>query len=266
MWWDNFNWFFILLALVGGFLPTFFWLWFWLQADRKKPEPTRLIAKTFIIGGFFIVPAFILEKIFAPDVNNQVVSTITTTWQNYGPGLILLSAITPIAIWAIIEELIKYLGAYISALKKKDCDEPIDVMIYMITASLGFAAVENFLFLLNNLLVDGHYQGTFLLTGNLRFLGATLLHVIASASFGASIGFAFYRSRPIKWLAWILGLFFSSALHTLFNFFIIINEGGRVFLVLIALWFVATIVIFLFEAIKRFAPKQIINPINRPYV
>lgn len=266
MWWNNFNWFFILLALAGGFLPTFFWLWFWLQADRKKPEPTRLIAKTFIVGGFFIVPAFILEKIFAPDVGSQTATNIITTWQDLGFGVILLSALTPITIWAIIEELIKYLGAYVSALKKSDCDEPVDVMIYMITASLGFAAVENFLFLLNNLLIDGHYQGTFLLTGNLRFLGATLLHVVASASFGASIGFALYRSKLAKILAWIFGFILSSALHTLFNFFIIINEGGRIFFVLVALWFAATIVIFLFEAIKRFAPRQIINPINTPYV
>ena len=49
----NFNWLFVLLAIVGGFLPTFFWLWFWLQEDHKKPEPMRLVMKTFIVGGFF---------------------------------------------------------------------------------------------------------------------------------------------------------------------------------------------------------------------
>lgn len=266
MWLNNFNWLFIVLALVGGFLPTIFWLWFWLQADHKKPEPMRLIAKTFIVGGFLIFPAFVLEKLFAPDVNGQAVGLILSSWQNTGFSLLLLSALTPIIIWAIVEEFVKYIAAYVSALKNKDCDEPIDVMIYMITASLGFAAVENFLFLLNILLIDGNYQGTFLLTGNLRFLGATLLHVVASASFGASIGFAFYRSKTIKVWAWIIGLIGSSALHALFNFFIIINEGGRVFLVLIVLWFVATIVIFLFEAIKRFAPRKIINPISNPYV
>jgi len=237
------------MALVGGFLPTFFWLWFWLQEDKKKPEPTHLILKTFIIGAFFIIPAFLLERFFAPSAD--IVNQISLAYQSHEGLFILISLASPLIAWAIIEEVIKYLGAYVGALRSRFCDEPIDMMVYLITSALGFAAIENFLFLLNVLISDGLVTSSFLFTGNLRFLGATLLHIVTSAIFGACLSFAFYRGRFLKLLAWILGLFASATLHVLFNFFIIVNEEGDVLRVLIGLWIVAMFVIFLFEVVKR---------------
>jgi RsiW-degrading membrane proteinase PrsW (M82 family) len=260
------NWVFILLAVAGGFLPTIFWLWFWLQEDHKKPEPLRLIMKTFIIGGFFIVIAFVLEKFTAPsgDIASQILDVYKNSFALW--PLILVSI--PLIAWAFIEELVKYIAAYVAALKNKQCDEPIDMMVYMITAALGFSAVENFLFLLNVLMTDGSNSSSFLFTGNLRFLGATLLHTVTSAVFGAFLSFAFYRNKWIKKFSWILGLIVSGSLHVFFNFFIIVNEGGNVLRVLIGLWAAAMIIIFIFEVVKRLHYGKIItSPINQsPYV
>ncbi|MFA6254047.1 MAG: PrsW family glutamic-type intramembrane protease [Candidatus Paceibacterota bacterium] len=254
--------FFLLLAAVGGFLPTIFWLWFWLHEDRKKPEPTRLIMKTFIVGGFFIVAAFLLEKLVAPSGN--LINQILDAYQNNFSLWLIITAGWPLVAWALIEEFVKYAAAYVAALKNKNFDEPIDAMIYMITAALGFAAVENFLFLLNVLHTDNFALGSFLLTGNLRFLGATLLHTVTSATMGAFLSFSFYRSRRFKFLSGIIGLLTATALHTLFNFFIIVNEGSGVFRVLVVLWMFAMFIIFLFEIVKRLAyARTITKPINQ---
>jgi RsiW-degrading membrane proteinase PrsW (M82 family) len=247
--WENMSWFFILFAIAGGFLPTIFWLWFWLQEDRRKPEPLRLIMKTFIVGGFFIVPAFALEKFLAPNTN--IIELVSNAYRDKSPFWPLIIISSPLIIWAVIEEIIKYLAARIAALKNKQCDEPIDVMIYMITAALGFSAVENFLFLLNILSINTIPLNSLFLTGNLRFLGATLLHIVASAVFGTFLSFAFYRSKIIKTLAWILGLTTATALHVFFNFFIIVNEGDNVLKVLLSIWIIAIFIIFIFEVIKR---------------
>jgi protease PrsW len=254
--------FFLLLAAVGGFLPTIFWLWFWLHEDKKKPEPTRLIMKTFIVGGFFIVAAFLLEKLVSP--SGDLVGQILSTYQNnFSPWLIIIAG-WPLIAWALIEEFVKYAAAYVAALKNKNFDEPIDAMIYMITAALGFAAVENFLFLINVLHTDNFALGSFLLTGNLRFLGATLLHTVTSAILGAFLSFSFYRGAKFKLLSGIVGLVVATALHALFNFFIIINEGSGVFRVLVVLWMFAMLVIFLFEIVKRLAyARTITKPINQ---
>jgi protease PrsW len=248
---------FLLLAVLGGFLPTIFWLWFWLHEDKKKPEPMRLIMKTFIVGGFFIVAAFLLERLVSPSSN--LPGQILETYRNNFSWTLLLVIGWPLIAWALIEEFVKYAAAYVAALKNKNFDEPIDAMIYMITAALGFAAVENFLFLLNVLYSDNFELSSFILTGNLRFLGATLLHTVASATFGAFLSFSFYKSKKIKFLSVIVGLIFATTLHTLFNFFIIITEGGGVFRVLIVLWMFAMFIIFLFEIVKHLAYARTIT-------
>lgn len=257
--------FFLFLAALGGFSPTIFWLWFWLHEDRKKPEPARMIMKTFIVGGFFIVAAFLLEKLVAPSGN--IVNQITTAYQNNLSLSLFLIIVWPLIAWALIEEFVKYAAAYVAALKNKNFDEPIDAMIYMITAALGFAAVENFLFLLNVLYTDNFQLSSFLLTGNLRFLGATLLHTVTSATMGAFLSFSFYQKKIIKIISGLLGLITATILHSLFNFFIIINEGGQTFRVLIVLWMFAMFIIFLFEIVKRLAyARNIIKPINEKHV
>lgn len=251
------NWVIVLLAIAGGFLPTIFWLWFWLQEDRKKPEPLRLIMKTFIVGGFFIVPAFLLERLFSPDGN--IVEIISNTYRENSTFWSLVLISTPLIAWALIEELLKYVAAYVAALKNKNCDEPVDMMIYMITAALGFSAIENFLFLLNVIGTDGLASSSFLFTGNLRFLGAVLLHTVTSAVFGAFLSFAFNQNKFLKFFAWILGLITSVALHVFFNFFIIVNEGSGVFRVLLGLWGIAIFIIFIFEVVKRLHYRKIIT-------
>jgi len=251
---------FLLLAVLGGFLPTIFWLWFWLREDKKRPEPTRLIMKTFIVGGFFIIAAFLLEKLVTPNAN--LTEQIVNVYQNNFSWPLLLTVGWPLIAWALIEELVKYVAAYVAALKNKNFDEPIDAMIYLITVALGFAAVENFLFLLNMLTTENFALDSFLLTGNLRFLGATLLHIVTSAILGACLSFSFYRSRRFKFLSVFVGLLTATALHTLFNFFILVKEKGGVLAVLIGLWSTTMLVIFLFEIVKRLAyTRTIIKPI-----
>jgi len=247
----------VLYALFGGLLPTFFWLWFWLQEDSRKPEPGRLIFKTFVVGSISIVIAFVLERVFFPDPNiaDKLSDPTINLFSKEGFLIVLL----PIAAWAAIEETVKFLAAYIGALRSRYFDEPIDGMVYLITAALGFAAVENTLFLLNTLIESGSHV-TFLFTGNLRFLGATILHTVSSAAIGCAISLSFYQSRGKKFVSFLAGLITATVLHTLFNYFIIANKGQDIFKVLIFLWLAAILVIFLFERVKRVVnEKYIIN-------
>src|SRR3989344_6540894 len=91
-------------------------------------------------------------------------------------------------------------------------------MIYMLTAALGFAALENTLFLIAPL-ANGDITKS-LLTGNLRFIGATLLHIAASSIIGAFAAFFFYKSKKIKDAAIFIGLIVAIILHAAFNLII----------------------------------------------
>src|SRR3989344_694248 len=123
----------IIYALAGGVLPALIWLAFWLHEDYKHPEPRGLILKTFLLGMLAVV--FVLP--FQKGVDFLF------------PGMTFIA----ILLWVILEELFKLGAAYIGGLKSVDDNEPINPIIYMITAALGFVALENALFIFGPLLV-----------------------------------------------------------------------------------------------------------------
>jgi RsiW-degrading membrane proteinase PrsW (M82 family) len=141
---------------------------------------------------------------------------------------------------ALVEEFLKFLVVREVVFESKELDEPIDCMIYMIIAGLGFAATENLLLLfpLKNEFLGKIFQISFL-----RFVSATFLHALSSAIVGFFIGLSFFRKRErLKLIS--LGLIFATLLHGLYNFSII-EFGERVglffsaILILISAYFVS---------------------------
>lgn len=228
-----------LWAFAGGFLPSLIWLWFWLKEDKRHPEPARLIFFAFAAGMGAVVIALFLEQ-FA---------------QKYITGGILL-----IVAWATIEEVLKYLGAYVVALRtacvdRSRClDEAIDPLIYLITVALGFAALENVLFLLAPVARGELLAGVVM--GNLRFVGATVLHVAASGAVGVALGLSFYKTRFAKHIALAVGLCTAIALHTAFNISILLNKGGNLLGIFSVLWLAVLVILFLFERLKRLRKRS----------
>ncbi len=214
-------------ALLGGVLPAILWLWFWLKEDNKKPEPTGIIILSFIAGMAAVIIVLPIEKIAFKIFSDQTV--------------LLLS-------WSMIEEIIKFSAIFVVALQSRYFDEPVDALVYMITVALGFAALENSMFLIGPL-TSGNFVETFL-TGNMRFMGATLLHTVTSASIGIAMGLSFYKGRITKTLSVLIGMTVAIVLHTLFNFFII-NNNGNTFTVFLFLWIAIIVVILFFEKVRR---------------
>lgn len=252
----------VLSALAGGFLPALFWLWFWLKEDSLRPEPRLALLRTFIIGGLMIVPAYYVERLVVPYLPT-VDGLAAAEGLDIGTSLLgFLAATTPLVlVWAVWEELLKWFAMAAANYKNRAFDEPVDYMVYLLTAALGFAAVENTLFLFDGLLNGGHLDGFFLLTGNLRFLGATVLHIVSSAVLGAILALGVGQSRSSRLVAGGLGLIAASTLHAGFNFFIILNGGVHFFRVLIALWFAAIAIILLFEKVKKVTgPVPVLPP------
>lgn len=222
-------------SVLIGFIPALVWMWFWLKEDKEHPEPKRTIFMVFL-GGMMAVALAIPLELFAeklyPDIK------------------------TKLMLWATIEEILKFGAVWLFAIYKKNViDEPIDFMIYMITAGLGFAALENTLFVLKPMLTDNIMQG--LVLGNMRFLGATMVHISASATVGFLLGSVFYWHRTFKFFSIIIGLALASVLHAIFNLFIIKSSGIDRILVFVSVWISATLLLILFEEIKKVRPKQI---------
>lgn len=214
-------------AFLGGLLPACIWLYFLLKEDARCPEPKKMILYAFITGAAAVPLALPLELLA----------------QKY-----FLDTLAYISSWAIIEEVLKYALAATFILWRHAVDEAPDYVVYMVTVALGFAAAENVLFLIAPL-SGGHTILSFL-TGDIRFLGANLLHVVASATVGFAFAFSkeFFPAR--RTLAVILGLILAIALHTAFNMLIITEGTSITFAAFFLVWTTAVIFFAAFEVLK----------------
>lgn len=218
-------------AFVGGVLPPLIWLYFLLKEDARHPEPKALIALAFVAGMLAVPLALPLEQ-----------NTQATLF-----GLPLLVS------WAVIEETLKYVMAALFILWRRAVDEQPDYVIYMLTVALGFAAAENVLFLLAPLASGNIVAG--LVTDNLRFVGSTLLHVVASGVIGFALAFSWQMKPPMRMLAASGGLILAIALHTAFNALIISGDGKEAFIAFFLVWSAAVGFFALFEVLKYFGSQ-----------
>ncbi|MES2023276.1 MAG: PrsW family glutamic-type intramembrane protease [Patescibacteria group bacterium] len=221
------------LALLGGLVPAIFWLWFWLREDKEKPEPKVILTITFILGMIAVLLVLPIQKLLQVNITSQV-------WQ-------LVS-------YASVEEIIKLLAITLLLFHTKYLENPIDWAIYMITVALGFAAMENVLFLIKPFSLNQSAVG--LLTSQLRFLGSTLLHAVSSGIIGISLGLSFFLSGTKSFVYAILGIILAIALHTAFNFFIMNSNGSDYFKVFAFLWVATIINMLLFEKLRKMSGEN----------
>jgi RsiW-degrading membrane proteinase PrsW (M82 family) len=229
----------VVAAAAGGVLPALAWLWFWLREDSKHPEPRRLIALAFVAGMICVAVAVPLEKFV----------------QGYLASIAIISTVVIFTAWSIIEEVLKYIFAYATVLRRREDDEPIDPVIYMVTVALGFAAAENTLFLLSP--IAGSTAEQIIITGNLRFIGATLLHVISSAAIGVCLGITFYKKPYIKRYAAVVGVILACTLHASFNFFILQAPEETLLRTFSFVWVGVIALLAILEYVKRIHPRLV---------
>ncbi|MEN9582245.1 MAG: hypothetical protein RL641_199 [Candidatus Parcubacteria bacterium] len=230
------------LAFILGLTPALVWLWFWLKEDIH-PEPARMVTLSFLGGMVAVLFSLPLEKIvYHFFQNNDQISFL---------------------LWAIIEEGLKFGFVYFIALRNKMADEPVDDIIYLIISALGFVALENTFFIFSsfdsNFLLSGVGPEKIIdtiISGNLRFLGASLLHTMASAMIGICMALAYYKNAETKKIYTLAGILIAVVLHTAFNLFIINGAPEDIFFIFGTVWAGIVILLLLFEKVKHITAIQ----------
>ncbi len=226
-----------ILAFILGLIPALIWLWFWLKEDIH-PEPAKMITLAFIGGMLAVAVVLPLQRLVYDLIGNVEDS----------PALAFAS-------WASIEEICKFLFVYVIALRfKKIADEPVDDIIYLIISALGFVTFENTLFLIDPI-EQGNVLGT-IINGNLRFIGASLLHTMTSATIGICLALSFYKPKFERIMYALSGLITAIVLHTYFNLFIIERVEENIFFVFGMVWVCIVILLLLFERVKHMRKLQ----------
>ena len=213
--------------LIIGIVPSLIWLALFLFEDRRHPEPRRMIFYVFLAGGFATavaaIPELYIQRLFS--ISGELASSLSFLFS-----------------FAFIEEVAKFAAVYIVVRRSRFFDEWVDGMVYMVTAALGFAAIENMLNLMGTSLIAE--------VALVRGMGATLLHALASGI----VGFYWMRKRPLE------GLFFATIIHGLFNFLILQFGGVQVYPFLL-LSLAAVFTFHDFELLKR---RDALRMIKRP--
>jgi len=217
----------IAYAFMAGILPSVLWLLFWLREDNLHPRPRLIIALTFLLGMLSVALAIYGEGIAAVFFKDQTTLYI---------------------VWAAIEEVSKGLVVLGIAMFSSQIDEPIDFMIYFLTAALGFAAVENSFFLMSPL-STGNVAASIAI-GDFRFMGATLVHTVSSALIGFFIALAYYRGIMAKIAMALAGLVGAVAIHSAFNLSVLSTAPQGTLSVFAWIWCAVIVIMILFEEVK----------------
>ena len=231
--------------IIFGLLPSFIWLCFFLRKD-VHPESNRMILKIFAWGMASTLPIIFVAVLlvlfeFLEDIENIV-------------ALSIITLAFYVLFWAAFEEILKYLVVRYNVLRSSEFDEPVDIMLYMIIAGLGFAAFENILVLFGTHPLLTLPEIFFL--AFLRFISATFLHALCSGLIGYYMALSFFETKNRKKLL-ITGLVMASLLHGLYNFPIIIIEKGIygpipiIALILVPIIILIGLAIFIFSGFKK---------------
>ncbi|MDP3956776.1 MAG: PrsW family glutamic-type intramembrane protease [bacterium] len=220
------------IILLFGILPGAIWLLFYLQEDIDH-EPVKEILYAFFAGAAITIIVLGLQNIFS-DISAPFIS---------------INTFSPIYLFILagIEEFFKFGAAYLLISRSKYFNVPVDAMVYMIVVALGFATVEN-IGALQNQFRETAMLSAILGTATLRFIGATLLHTLASALVGYYWAKGLIAKRLISRLA--IGLFIATSLHATFNFLVLQNQEQITYPILL-LVIVAFFVMSDFEKLRR---------------
>lgn len=221
--------------VIFGILPSLIWLIFYLRKDTY-PEPKSMVLKIFFFGMLATLPAIFLEMAIFKGFGKLNFSPLTTLILNIFLGV------------ALVEELLKFSVVKWRVFDHPELNEPVDAILYMIIAALGFAAGENLLILFP---LKSTFWHQIIGVSIIRFIGATFLHALASGIAGFYIGLSFFRKEErIKLISF--GLILAILLHGFYNFSIMELKGDwRVLIPVFLLLSSAIFVSLSFKKLKK---------------
>ncbi len=133
-------------------LPCVLWLWYFSSRSRYKRTAFGVLGKTFLLGALATIPTLFLN-LFGQSIFIELFGRTQLSH-----ALVLFFVVGP------VEELIKLLVVYLYVYRRPEFDEPLDGVVYSATAALGFAAIENVIYLAQNdpmLVLNGQTFVTF---------------------------------------------------------------------------------------------------------
>ncbi len=226
-----------ILALALPFVPGLLWLWFFYSRDKVQPEPKKVVLLTFLLGGLAAAPAVLGElavEAFAPLTREIQLAVLAE-------GRVPTAKLAALCFLVIgpIEEVCKFAAVRLYAARHKAFDEPLDGIVYASAAALGFASVENVIYVLS---LESIQAGTGFATLALRAVLAVPGHVFFASFWGFALGRRLLPGAPRGLVPLLVAA--GAAVHGAWNF-ALIQPGVRVLFVVLFAALTVTLVRFI---------------------
>jgi len=179
--------------LILSLAPVFIiagYIWF---RDKYEKEPLRILILALVAGALTVIPILFLEQ-FLDGFTEFFPGLLATAWKAF-------------AVAAFSEELLKFIALYLLIWKSPEFNEKFDGIVYAVFVSLGFAAVENVLYV-----TGGGFS-----TGISRAITAVPAHAIFGVTMGFYFGMAkFFDKKRLQFKT--KALLYPILLHGIYDF------------------------------------------------
>lgn len=185
--------------------PVFIILFYVYIRDKYEKEPVGLLLKSLLGGAFIVIPVIFAGHLF----------------ENIRPllGKTADAFYTSFVVAGFTEEVFKFLILYLLIWRNPNFNEKFDGIVYAVFVSLGFAAVENILYVSE---------------GGLKVaLMRAVTAVPAHALFGVRMGYYFgiaHMYKEIRRSFLLKALFIPVLLHGIYDFLIL----SQIYILLLA--------------------------------
>lgn len=201
-----------MIAIISsGIAPGLALLCYFYLKDKYEVEPISMVLRTFIFGALLVFPIMFIQYAFMTE------DVLQSKWSN----AFILSG--------ILEEFFKWFILYFTVFKHTVFNERYDGIVYSVSISLGFATVENIIYLFAN---------------GIEFaFGRALLPVSSHALFGVLMGYYLGRAKfadRSQMTIWIcFSLLMPIILHGTYDFILLTVVKNWVYIMvpfMILLW------------------------------
>lgn len=209
-----------MLLFAISVLPVIGLLLLIYKLDKNK-EPFNLLIKIFLLGALTIIPAVILELIVSVFLPSEDVDSFQ----------LFLSVFIGVA---LIEEFVKWFIVKQLTYSNQEFDETYDALVYSAYSSLGFACLENILYVFQNGFGTGVLRALTAVPGHCCF-GIIMGYCLANAKLNHVNG----NKRYIRYL--IYSMLFPVIAHTFYDYFLFLGD--------LPLWIISYIIILVVSII-----------------
>ena len=221
-------------VLLASLAPVFIILFYIYFRDKYDKEPLGLLLKALLLGIVVVIPVIFVERLLM----NMMPQSNKVAAAFYHAFIVAGST----------EELFKFLALYLLVWKSPSFNEKFDGIVYAVFVSLGFAGVENVLYVM-----DGGMQ-----TALTRALTAVPAHAIFGITMGYYLGIArMYKELKGPYLA--RALLVPILLHGIYDFILMVEVG---WLLLLFIPYVIILYIMGMKKMKEHSDTSIFKPLE----